>query len=102
MGFADDDKNGMTGVRYAWLHRQHRHRRRHRGVGGAVDPGMRRFGFNPFGRDVADEIHADLLRLAEAGIRPHSAGGSPWKRRGALSTSTRSADPWVAPSSRSR
>ena len=37
----------------------------------SVDPGMRRFGFNPFGRDVADEIHADLLRLAAAGaIRP--------------------------------
>jgi NADPH2:quinone reductase len=33
----------------------------------AVDPGMRRFGFNPFGRDVADEIHADLLRLAAEG-----------------------------------
>ena len=37
----------------------------------SVDPGMRRFGFNPFGRDVADEIHADLLRLAADGaIRP--------------------------------
>ncbi len=38
----------------------------------AVDPGMRRFGFNPYGRDVADEIHADLLRLvAEGAVRPH-------------------------------
>jgi NADPH2:quinone reductase len=38
----------------------------------SVDPGMRRFGFNPFGRDVADEIHADLLRLvAEGAIRPY-------------------------------
>jgi NADPH2:quinone reductase len=36
-----------------------------------VDPGMRRFGFNPFGRDVAEEIQADLLRLAAEGkIRP--------------------------------
>jgi NADPH2:quinone reductase len=36
-----------------------------------VDPGMRRFGFNPYGRDVAEEIHADLLRLvAEGAIRP--------------------------------
>ncbi len=36
-----------------------------------VDPGMRRFGFNPFGRDVADEVHADLLRMvAEGKIRP--------------------------------
>ncbi len=72
VGFADDDANGMTGrplrmacignidivgVMVAWVD--------------AVDPGMRRFGFNPFGRDVADEIHADLLRLADAGkIRP--------------------------------
>ncbi len=72
VGFADDDANGMTGrplrmacignidivaVMVAWAD--------------SVDPGMRRFGFNPFGRDVADEIHADLLRLAAAGkIRP--------------------------------
>ena len=72
VGFADDDANGMTGrplrmacignidivaVMVAWVD--------------SVDPGMRRFGFNPFGRDVADEIHADLLRLAAAGtIRP--------------------------------
>ncbi len=68
VGFADDAGNGMTGrplrmacignidivaVMLAWAT--------------AVDPGMRRFGFNPFGRDVADEIHADLLRLAAAG-----------------------------------
>ncbi len=66
VGFADDDANGMTGrplrmgcignidivcVMVAWA--------------GSVDPGMRRFGFNPFGRDVADEIHADLLRLVD-------------------------------------
>jgi len=72
VGFADDDANGMTGrplrmaclgnidivaVMVAWVD--------------SVDPGMRRFGFNPFGRDVADEIHADLLRMAEHGtIRP--------------------------------
>jgi NADPH2:quinone reductase len=72
MGFADDDNNGMTGrplrmgcignidivcVMLAWAD--------------SVDPGMRRFGFNPFGRDVADEIHTDLLRLAaEGAIRP--------------------------------
>ena len=71
-GFADDDDNGMTGrplrmacignisivgVMLAWADE--------------VDPGMRRFGFNPFGRDVADEVHADLLRLvAEGKIRP--------------------------------
>jgi NADPH2:quinone reductase len=72
VGFADDDDNGMTGrplrmacignidivgVMLAWVD--------------SVDPGMRRFGFNPFGRDVAEEIHADLLRLAAEGrIRP--------------------------------
>jgi NADPH2:quinone reductase len=72
VGFADDDNNGMTGrpirmacignidivaVMLAWVR--------------SVDPGMRRFGFNPFGREVADEIHADLLRLAADGaIRP--------------------------------
>ncbi len=72
VGFADDDANGMTGrplrmacignidivaVMLAWVD--------------TVDPGMRRFGFNPFGRAVAEEIHNDLLRLAEAGtIRP--------------------------------
>ncbi len=71
MGFADDDDNGMTGrplrmacignidivgVMLAWVD--------------SVDPGMRRFGFNPFGRDVADEIHADLLRLAADGQDP--------------------------------
>ena len=72
VGFADDDDNGMSGrplrmacignisivgVMVAWAD--------------AVDPGMRRFGFNPFGRDVADEVHNDLLRLvAEGKIRP--------------------------------
>jgi NADPH2:quinone reductase len=72
VGFADDEDNGMTGrplrmacignidivgVMLAWVE--------------SVDPGMRRFGFNPFGRDVADETHADLLRLAaEKKIRP--------------------------------
>jgi NADPH2:quinone reductase len=72
VGFADDDQNGMTGrplrmaclgnidivcVMLGWAE--------------SVDPGMRRFGFNPFGRDVADEVHADLLRLVAAGtIRP--------------------------------
>jgi NADPH:quinone reductase len=73
VGFADDDENGMTGrplrmacignidivgVMMAWV--------------ATVDPGMRRFGFNPFGRDVADEVHADLLRLVGDGkIRPY-------------------------------
>ncbi|HEY2565135.1 MAG TPA: NADPH:quinone oxidoreductase family protein [Acidimicrobiales bacterium] len=73
VGFADDDENGMTGrplrmacignidivgVMLGWSE--------------AVDPGMRRFGFNPFGRDVGEEVHADLLRMAaEGSIRPY-------------------------------
>jgi NADPH:quinone reductase len=72
VGFADDDANGMTGrplrmaclgnidivcVMLGWAT--------------TVDPGMRRFGFNPFGRDVADEVHADLLAMVARGqIRP--------------------------------
>src|SRR5664280_2485928 len=72
VGFADDDENGMTGrplrmacignidivgVMLAWVE--------------SVDPGMRRFGFNPFGRATADRVHAELLQLAAAGrIRP--------------------------------
>jgi NADPH2:quinone reductase len=72
VGFADDTQNGMTGrplrmacignidivcVMVAWAE--------------SVDPGMRRFGFNPYGREVADEVHADLLRLvAEGAIKP--------------------------------
>ncbi len=73
VGFAHDDANGMTGrplrmgcignidivcVMVAWAE--------------SVDPGMRRFGFNPFGRDVADEIHNDLLRMVDKElIRPY-------------------------------
>jgi NADPH2:quinone reductase len=72
VGFADDADNGMTGrplrmacignidivaVMLAWVEE--------------VDPGMRRFGFNPFVRDVADEVHAELTRLvADGRIRP--------------------------------
>ncbi len=72
VGFADDDENGMTGrplrmacignidivgVMVAWVD--------------DVDPGMRRFGFNPFGRDVADTTHGHLLELVASGeIRP--------------------------------
>ncbi|HEX3567974.1 MAG TPA: NADPH:quinone oxidoreductase family protein [Acidimicrobiales bacterium] len=73
VGFADDDENGMTGrplrmacignidilgVMLGWSE--------------SVDPGMRRFGFNPFGRAVGEEVHADLLRMAaEGSIRPY-------------------------------
>ena len=72
VGFADDTGYGMTGrplrmacignidivcVMLAWVAR--------------IDPGMRRFGFNPFGREVADEVHTELLRMvSEGSIRP--------------------------------
>jgi len=85
VGFADDDDNGMTGrplrmacignidivgVMVAWAD--------------SVDPGMRRFGFNPFGRDVADEIHSDLLRLvADGSIRPQVGRRVPMEEAGA-------------------
>ena len=104
VGFADDDANGMTGrplrmacignidivaVMVAWAD--------------TVDPGMRRFGFNPFGRDVADEIHADLLRLGRRRSDParrraarlHGGG------RARPSTSTRRGARSGAPSWRS-
>ena len=45
---------------------------------------MRRFGFNPFGRDVADEVHDDLLSLvAEGASGPTSAGGCSMAEAGA-------------------
>jgi NADPH2:quinone reductase len=73
VGFADDDGNGMTGrpLRMASIANISII-----GVLGAwvddLDPGLRRFGFNPFTRADGDEVHADLLRLVAAGsIRPH-------------------------------
>lgn len=73
VGYADDPENGMTGrplrmtcignfsvvgVMLAWVDHN--------------DPAMRRFGFNPFGRDTADEIHGRLTALvADGRIRPH-------------------------------
>ena len=69
----------------------------------SVDPGMRRFGFNPFGRDVADEIHADLLRLADDGrIRPVVGRRVSMEEAGRPSTSTRRVACGVAPWSRWR
>jgi len=73
LGFADDPENGTGGTplrptcmgNFSIV-----------GVLGAymsnVPGALRRTGFNPFGRDVADAVHADLLRLAALGeIRPH-------------------------------
>jgi len=72
VGFADDPENGMAGralrpacagnfsivgVMLAWV--------------GAVPSALRRAGFQPFGRDVAEAVHTDLLRWLERGrIRP--------------------------------
>ncbi len=71
VGFADDADNGMSGrplrlacignidivtVMLAWVDE--------------VDPGMRRFGFNPFGRDVADEVQAGLANAGGRGTDP--------------------------------
>lgn len=73
VGFTDDDENGMTGrplrmasignfsvvgVMCAWVDH--------------VDPGMRRFGFNPFARADGDRVHEALCDLVAAGkVRPH-------------------------------
>lgn len=72
-GFADDPANGTAGValrptcmgNFSIV-----------GVIGAYMshlPGpLRRMGFNPYGRDVAEAVHADLLRLVAKGdVRPH-------------------------------
>lgn len=73
VGFADDPENGTGGAplrptcigNFSIV-----------GVIGAymshVPSPLRRMGFNPFGRDVADAVHADLLRLvAQGDLRPH-------------------------------
>jgi len=73
VGFADDEANGTAGValrptcmgNFSIV-----------GVIAAyvsnLPAPIRRLGFNPFGRDVAEKVHADLLRLVAAGkIRPH-------------------------------
>jgi NADPH2:quinone reductase len=73
VGFSDDPDNGMSGrplrmacignfsivgVMLAWVDE--------------VDPGMRRFGFNPFGREMADEVHKGLCDLLSFGaIKPY-------------------------------
>lgn len=72
-GFADDPDNGTGGIplrptcigNFSII-----------GVLGAylsnVPAPLRRTGFNPFGRDVADAVHRDLLQLVAKGeIRPH-------------------------------
>ena len=72
VGFTDDDENGMTGrplrmasignfsivgVMCAWVD--------------DLDPGMRRFGFNPFTRSDGDQVHEALVRLIDdEAVRP--------------------------------
>lgn len=85
IGFADDEANGMTGrpLRMASIGNI--------SIVGALcawvddlPPEMRRFGFNPFGRDVGDEVHDDLLRLvAEGTIRPQVGARVPMEEAGA-------------------
>jgi len=73
VGFADDPENGTGGTplrptcigNFSIV-----------GVIGAymsnVPGALRRTGFNPFGREVADAVHADLLRLVASGdVKPH-------------------------------
>lgn len=73
VGFADDPENGTGGTalrptcigNFSIV-----------GVIGAymsnVPGPIRRTGFNPFGRDVAEHVHEDLLRLVRSGdVRPH-------------------------------
>ncbi|MEO6606467.1 MAG: zinc-binding dehydrogenase, partial [Aeromicrobium sp.] len=73
VGFVDDDENGMTGrplrmagignfsivgVLCAWVDE--------------VDPGLRRFGFNPYERADGEQVHAALVKLLDDGsITPH-------------------------------
>ncbi|MFL6154668.1 MAG: zinc-binding alcohol dehydrogenase family protein [Marmoricola sp.] len=73
VGFTDDDQNGMTGrpLRMASIGNFSIV-----GVLGAfvdqIDPGMRRFGFNPYTREEGDRVHAALLDLlASGGITPY-------------------------------
>jgi len=73
VGFTDDDENGMTGrpLRMASIGNFSIV-----GVLGAfvddLDPGMRRFGFNPFTRADGDRVHEALLALIDTGsVRPH-------------------------------
>lgn len=73
VGFTDDDQNGMTGrpVRMASIGNF--------SIVGVMcafvddlDPGMRRFGFNPFTRADGEQVHEALCEAVEAGrIRPH-------------------------------
>jgi NADPH:quinone reductase len=73
VGFTDDDENGMTGrpLRMASIGNFSIV-----GVLGAwvddLDPGMRRFGFNPFTRADGDLVHEQLLALVDSrAVRPH-------------------------------
>jgi NADPH2:quinone reductase len=84
VGFTDDDENGMTGrplrmasignfsvvgVLCAWVE--------------DLDPGMRRFGFNPFTRVEGEEVHAALVDQVATGLRPHVGRVVPMAEAGA-------------------
>lgn len=48
-----------------------------------LDPGMRRFGFNPFARADGEQVHAALLELIGGGLRPHVGRVVPMAEAGA-------------------
>ena len=72
-GFADDPDKGAGGIPLQTLSRANI------SVLGVIcayssglPPDIRRLGFNPFGRDTGEVVHADLLRLVtEGAVRPH-------------------------------
>ena len=85
------------------LHREHRHRGRDAGLGRLGRPRHAPFRLQPL---RARRRRRDPRRPPAPGRRrgrsdPSWAGGSPWRRRAAPSTSTRRVGPWVAPWSRS-
>lgn len=85
VGFTDDDQNGMTGrpvrmasignfsivgVMCAWVD--------------ALDPGMRRFGFNPFTRAEGEQVHDALCALvADGSVTPQVGRVVPMELAGA-------------------
>ena len=72
-GFADDPDKGAGGIPLQTLSRANISVL---GVlcayTGGLPPEIRHLGFNPFGRDTGEAVHADLLHLvAEGAVRPH-------------------------------
>ena len=103
VGFADDDEQRHDRTAAAdGLHRQHRHRGRHGGLGGVGRPGHATVRLQPVragrGRRDPRRPAAPGGRRSDPALRrspgDHGGGGRRARRR------TRSGAPWVAPSSR--